>query len=73
MNTELLEILSEISGIEPEDINPEMTLREDLGFDSLDFVFLHEDILNTFNMELTDEQAEKIVTVQDLINIIPTQ
>ncbi len=55
----------------PEDeISPESSFIEDLGADSLDLVELIMSMEDEFGIEISDEDAESIVTVQDAINFI---
>ncbi len=51
-------------------IVPEANLIEDLGADSLDSVELMMAFEEAFNIEIEDEAAEKINTVQDLIDLV---
>lgn len=57
-------------GVKIEEIKPESSFVEDLGADSLDIVELVMDIEKTFGLEIPDEAAEKISTVQDAITYI---
>jgi len=47
-------------------------LVDDLGADSLDLIELIMDLQNEYNIELSDEEAEKIITVGDAIEYIQT-
>ena len=64
------EIISEQLDIAPEDINPESTLVEDLGADSLDAVEIAMAVENHFDISVPDEALEQIKTVQDLLDAI---
>jgi len=64
------EIISEQLGLEKEDIQTEASFIDDLGADSLDIVEMIMTIEDEFDIEISDEDAEKIVTVQDAINYI---
>ncbi len=52
--------------IEKELITPEANFVKDLGADSLDRVELIMALENAFNVEISDEKAEEIVTVQQV-------
>jgi acyl carrier protein len=64
------EIICEQLGVEDEEVKPNAKFIEDLGADSLDTVELVMAFEEEFNMEIPDEDAEKIVTVADAINYI---
>lgn len=64
------EIISNILGIESEDITMESSFMDDLGADSLDVVELIMDLQDEFNLEIPDEDAEKIRTVSDVVEYI---
>jgi acyl carrier protein len=66
----LKEIIAEQLGISEEEIVPEASFVDDLGADSLDLVELIMALEEEFDMEISDEEAEKILTVQDAINYI---
>jgi acyl carrier protein len=57
-------------GKSEEEISPESSFIEDLGADSLDLVELIMSMEDEFGLEISDEDAESIVTVQDAINFI---
>lgn len=61
----LQEIIAEVMDMEVEEIRPEMTFVEDLGADSLDVFQIIMKIEEKFDIEIENEDAEKIVTVQD--------
>ncbi|MBI2372291.1 MAG: acyl carrier protein [Deltaproteobacteria bacterium] len=64
------EIIVEQLGVKPEDVTPEASFIDDLGADSLDTVELVMALEEKFDVEIPDEEAEKIRTVQDAINYI---
>ncbi len=57
-------------GKSEDEITPESSFIEDLGADSLDLVELIMSMEDKFGLEIADEDAEGIVTVQDAINFI---
>ena len=63
-------IIAEQLGVEDEEVNPESRFVEDLGADSLDTVELVMALEEEFGIEIPDEDAEKIVTVQNAIDYI---
>lgn len=64
------EIISKQLGIDMEKVTPEASFMDDLGADSLDTVELVMAFEESFNIEIPDEDAEKIVKVQNAINYI---
>ena len=63
-------IVSEQLGVEEQIVNMESTFLDDLAADSLDIVELIMSIEEEFDIEISDEDAEKIVTVGDVVNYI---
>ena len=64
------EIICEQLGVEDDDVMPNAKFIEDLGADSLDTVELVMAFEEAFDLEIPDEDAEKIVTVADAITYI---
>lgn len=73
-DTEIFEKLKGIIvdqlGVEEDVVKAEATFVEDLSADSLDIVELVMAIEEEFEIEIPDQAAESIVTVQDVINYI---
>lgn len=63
-------LLSEQFDIEEDEITMESKLTDDLGADSLDVVDLIMAIEDEFQVEILDEDIEKVVTVGDIVNYI---
>ncbi|AAU23348.1 acyl carrier protein [Bacillus sp. GM2] len=57
-------------GVDEADVTLEASFKEDLGADSLDVVELVMELEDEFDMEISDEDAEKIATVGDAVNYI---
>lgn len=57
-------------GVEESKVTPEATFKDDLGADSLDVVELVMELEDEFDMEISDEDAEKIATVGDVVDYI---
>ncbi|MBM3700181.1 MAG: acyl carrier protein [Actinobacteria bacterium] len=66
----LKEILIDVLGVKDEDIKAESKFVDDLGADSLDLVELIMSFEDKFSIEISDEDAEKIVTVKDALDYI---
>ena len=65
-------IIADQLGVSEEEIKPAASFIEDLGADSLDIVELVMAMEEEFEVEIPDEEAENIKTVQDAINYINT-
>ncbi|MCY0869215.1 MAG: acyl carrier protein [Firmicutes bacterium] len=57
-------------GIEEAQVSPEASFKDDLGADSLDVVELVMELEDEFDLEISDEDAEKISTVGDVVRYI---
>jgi acyl carrier protein len=66
-------IAQKIPGIDIEDIIPEASLIEDLGADSLTIVELVMSMEEIFEIEIDEDDAEKLLTVQDAIDFIKSK
>lgn len=65
-------IVAEQLGVKEEEITHEASFVDDLGADSLDTVELAMALEEEFETEIPDEDAEKIVTIQNAIDYIKT-
>jgi acyl carrier protein len=63
-------IISELLGIDEEEINLDSRFREDLEADSLDLVELIMAFEEEFNGEISDEEAQDITTVRQAVDYI---
>jgi acyl carrier protein len=63
-------IIVEQLGVDEEDVTPDASFVDDLGADSLDTVELVMAFEEEFGIEIPDEDAEKILTVQNVIDYI---
>ncbi len=63
-------LITEQLGIEEEEVVPEAKFIDDLGADSLDTVELIMAFEETFDIEIPDEDAEKITTVQEAVDYV---
>ncbi len=66
------EIIVNQLGVDPEEVTPNASFVEDLDADSLDLVELIMAMEEEFGIEVPEEEAEKIRTVQDAIDYVKT-
>lgn len=64
------EIIAEVLNLDPEEIRLDSAFEDDLGADSLDVMQIIMGIEETFDIEIDNEVAEKIVTVEDAVEQI---
>jgi len=60
-------------GVDESEVKPEASFRDDLGADSLDVVELVMEFEEEFDMQIDDEDAEKIGTVGDAVSFIESK
>lgn len=66
----LIDIIAEQLSVDKDKVVPAASFVDDLGADSLDLVELIMAMEEAFEVEIADEVAEKIITVQDAVNHI---
>lgn len=70
MEDTVKKIIVEQLGVDAEDVKPEASFVNDLGADSLDTVELVMAFEEEFNLEIPDDDAEKMLTVQNVMDYI---
>jgi acyl carrier protein len=70
MEEKVIDIIVDKLGVERSEVTPEAVFVDDLGADSLDLVELIMAMEEEFGMEIADEEAEKLRTVQDVISFV---
>ena len=66
----LQEIIADVLSVDPNEVTMETTFADDLGADSLDVFQIIMGLEEEFDIEIPNEQAEKIVTVGDAVEQI---
>jgi len=70
INQEIIDIIVEQLNVESDKVVPGASFVDDLGADSLDLVELIMAMEEEFDIEIPDEDAEKIVSVQDAMDYV---
>ncbi len=73
IESKVKEIIMNKLGVDEGQVTPEASFTNDLGADSLDTVELVMEFEKAFNMQIPDEDAEKIGTVSDAIKYIKSK
>jgi acyl carrier protein len=68
--SKIQEITADRLGVDESDVTPDASFREDLEADSLDLVELIMELEEQFGMEIPDEEAEKITTVEEAVDYV---
>ena len=70
IENEIIELFAEKLNIPVEDVAPKAEIEVDLGADSLDCVELLMCVEEKYDIDISDADAEKVVTVQDVIDYL---
>ena len=70
IENEVIDIVVEQLGVDREEVSPEKSFIEDLNADSLDLTELIMTLEEKFGFEISQEEAESLKTVQDVIEYI---
>ena len=70
MFEQLVDVITEYVEVEREDILPESRFMEDLGFTSFDFMSMLGEIEDRFDVEVDQEEAADIRTVQEAVEYL---
>jgi acyl carrier protein len=73
VRAKVADIIANQLGVDKETVTPEANVIDDLGADSLDIVELVMALEESFDLEIPDEDAEKIRTVQDILSYLESQ
>jgi acyl carrier protein len=66
-------IVSETLGVDEKEVKPESKLVDDLGVDSIGMLDLLLKFEDEFNISIPDQDAERIIRVQDIIDYLKTK
>ena len=70
MFNQLAEIITNYVEVKKEEIKPESRFMEDLGFSSFDFMSMLGEVEDTFDVEIEEEKAADIRTVQEAVEYL---
>jgi len=66
----IIESISEVSGVEPSELNSQTSLLNDLNLDSLAMFEIVIDLEEAFKMQISDEDIDRIKTIQDILDFV---
>ena len=70
IQTRAMDVLKLFDKVKPEKVSSESHFVNDLGLDSLDVVEIVMALEDEFGIEISDEEAEKVFTVEDTVELI---
>ena len=65
-------IIAQYCEVRPEEMTDDMRFREDLGFSSLDFMSFLEELEDTFDIELEEEEVLHVFTIGEALALLET-
>ena len=70
LDTKVTMLICDAAGVDPGDVAPDTELMDDLGLESLDIVELVMAVEDEFDIEIPDEDADRMVTIEDVIDYV---
>ena len=67
---EIIAIISDVSGFEPEEIKPDSNLAKELEIDSIKAIEITVAIEKKYKISIRDEDVPKIVTLKDAVELV---
>jgi acyl carrier protein len=67
---EIISIISDVSGFDPEEIKPDTNLQNELEIDSIKAIEITVAIEKKFKISVRDEDVPKIVTLKDAVELV---
>ncbi|GEO73369.1 hypothetical protein FD30_GL000522 [Levilactobacillus namurensis DSM 19117] len=68
--TKIADIIADRFEVDRDQINEQLNFKQDLDADSIDFVEFVLELEDTFNAEISDEDAEKLNTIGEVVDYI---
>jgi acyl carrier protein len=69
---EIISIISDVSGFEPEEIKPETNLQKELEIDSIKAIEITVAIEKKFKIQVRDEDVPNITTLKQAVDLVKT-
>lgn len=63
-------IVAQYCDVKPEEMSNDMRFREDLGFSSLDFMSFLGELEDSFDIELEEEEALQVITIEGALELL---
>ena len=70
MEKKFIDLIAKELEIDKVKIFPDARLEEDIGWDSMDAISIMSAIDDEYNIQLDEEEFSKIITIQDIYNLI---
>jgi acyl carrier protein len=67
---DIIAIIADIAGVEPEEITPDMSFQKDLEIDSIKTIEITVAIEKKFKISVRDEDVPKIATVRQAVDLV---
>ncbi len=67
---DLLNMVVEELGISPTDVNPDLDIRDDLQFDSLQLYTFIINVEEAYDIRISDEVIDEVHTMSDLVDVV---
>lgn len=67
---EIISIISDVSGFDPEEIKPDTNLQNELEIDSIKAIEITVAIEKKYKISVRDEDVPKIVTLKDAVDLV---
>ena len=70
LEKEIISIISDVSGFDPEEIKPDTNLQSELEIDSIKAIEITVAIEKKFKISIRDEDVPKILTLKDAVELV---
>jgi acyl carrier protein len=70
LDTKIIKLICEAAVVDPGDVGPDTSLMDDLELESLEIVELVMAVEEAFQIEIPDEDADRMVIIEDVIDYV---